>query len=145
MHTGEQPLGIGGTIGDIVDGLPGGIGAKDSASSEPAALITSRAPAGDEILADPEPVDDRGGDDEVWGFAGDDLIYGFGGDNFVDGGPGGDELITADGEDVILGGPGDDEMQGGRGADLLRAGRGDDEVRGSEATTRSMATPATTG
>lgn len=86
----------------------------------------------DEIYADPVPVDDRGGDDRVWGLGGDDVIRAFGGNNRLHGGPGDDELITADGRDVIYGDSGNDEIQGGRGIDLLYGGAGNDEIRGGE-------------
>jgi RTX calcium-binding nonapeptide repeat (4 copies) len=125
-------MGIGDVVGEIGDAVPGGIGAGKRIVGGTGDDRIEGTGGSDEILADPVPEDDRGGDDEVWGLGGDDYVRAWGGDNFVDGGPGDDELITADGEDVMLGGPGGDEMQGGRGTDLLRGGRGDDEVRGSE-------------
>lgn len=125
-------MGIGDVLDEVADALPGGIGAGRRIVAGDGDDAIEGTGGSDEILADPVPVDDRGGDDKVWGFGGDDLIYGFGGDNFLDGGPGDDELITADGADEILGGPGSDEIQGGRGSDLLWGGWDNDEVRGGE-------------
>ena len=125
-------MGVGDVLDEIGDAVPDGIGAGKQIVGGTGDDRIEGTGSSDEIMADPVPADDQGGDDQVWGFGGDDRVRGFGGNNYLDGGPGNDELITADGEDVILGGPGADEMQGGRSTDLLRAGRGDDEVRGGE-------------
>lgn len=125
-------MGIGDVLDEVGDAVPNGVGAGRRIVGGSGDDRIEGTGSSDEILADPVPVDDQGGDDEVWGYGGDDLIRAFGGDNYVDGGPGDDELVTADGDDVILGGPGDDEIQGGRGTDILHGGRGDDEVRGGE-------------
>jgi hypothetical protein len=123
---------LGNPFDDLGDILPDGIGAGRQIVGGSGDDRIEGTGGSDEIFADPIPADDRGGDDQVWGYTGDDVLYAFGGDNRLYGGPGDDELITADGADLILGGAGNDEIQGGRNTDLLRGGRGDDEVRGGE-------------
>lgn len=119
-------------LDDAWDALPGGVGAGRQIVGGSGSDRIDGTESSDDIYADPVPVDDRGGDDQVWGYGGDDRIRGFGGDNELFGGPGDDQLITADGRDRIFGGPGNDEIQGGRETDTLWGGPGDDEIRGGE-------------
>ena len=111
-------MGVGDVLDEIGDAVPDGIGAGKQIVGGTGDDRIEGTGGSDEIMADPVPADDQGGDDEVWGLGGDDQVRGFGGDNFVDGGPGDDELITADGEDVILGGPGADDHEGHQGHDV---------------------------
>ena len=119
-------------VGAAGDALPEGIGAGQRTVGGSGDDSITGTEGSDEIFADPVPVDDQGGDDEVWGLGGDDLVRAFGGDNRVHGGPGDDRLYTADGDDLVWGGTGSDELQGGRGVDLMWGGSADDEVRGGE-------------
>ena len=124
-------MGIGGAIGDIVDKMPNGVGAGRQIVGTDGDNRIEGTGGSDDILADPIPADDSGGDDQVWGFAGDDRIYGFGGDNFLDGGPGDDEIQGGRNSDLLRGGPGNDEVRGGEGDDALYGDAGDDRVIGS--------------
>ena len=119
-------------VGAAGDALPEGIGAGQRTVGGSGDDSITGTEGSDEIFADPVPVDDQGGDDEVWGLGGDDLVRAFGGNNRVHGGPGDDRLYTADGDDLLWGGTGSDEMQGGRGVDRMWGGSADDEMRGGE-------------
>ena len=119
-------------VGAAGDALPEGVGAGKQIIGGSGDDSITGTQGSDEIFADPVPVDDQGGDDEVWSLGGDDLVRAFGGDNRVHGGPGDDRLYTADGDDLVWGGTGSDELQGGRGVDLMWGGSADDEVRGGE-------------
>ena len=119
-------------LDSIASAVPDGVGAGRQIVGGTGDDRIEGTEGSDEILADPVPADDQGGDDEVWGYGGDDRIRAFGGDNRVFGGRGDDAIYAADGRDELWGGYGNDELQGGRGSDHLFGGPGDDEVRGGE-------------
>ena len=61
---------------DAWDVLPGGIGAGRQIVGGSGSDRIYGTESSDDILADPVPADDQGGDDQVWGYGGDDRIRG---------------------------------------------------------------------
>ncbi|WP_022703120.1 Ig-like domain-containing protein [Pseudorhodobacter ferrugineus] len=82
-----------------------------------------RVDAGDAILGDDEPNDDRiiagAGDDTILAGLGDDTVFAGIGDDSVEGGVGDDSLLGEDGDDTLNGGDGRDTVFGGIGNDLI--------------------------
>ena len=88
-------MGVRDVLDEIGDAVPDGIGAGKQIVGGTGDDRTDGTGSSDDIMANPVPADDQGGDDQVWGFGGDDQVRGFGGHKCLDGGPGNDELITA--------------------------------------------------
>ncbi|WP_415233398.1 Hint domain-containing protein [Pseudorhodobacter sp.] len=82
-----------------------------------------RVDAGDAILGDDGPNDDRiraeGGDDTVFAGLGDDTVFAGTGDDLVYGGVGNDDLRGNEGNDTLFGGDGRDTVYGQQGDDLI--------------------------
>ncbi|SDE10983.1 Hint domain-containing protein [Limimaricola pyoseonensis] len=86
-----------------------------------------RIDAGDAILGDDAPDDDR-----VYGFEGDDTIKAGRGDDLVFGGEGDDTIFGEEGDDRLHGGAGDDTITGGLGNDKISGGDGDDVIEAGD-------------
>jgi hypothetical protein len=82
-----------------------------------------RVDAGDAILGDDGPNDDRiraeGGNDTVFAGLGDDTVFAGLGDDEVYGGVGDDDLRGNEGEDSLFGGEGADTVYGQQGDDFI--------------------------
>ena len=85
-----------------------------------------RVDAGDAILDDDAPEDDRiraeGGNDTVFAGLGNDTVFAGLGDDEVYGGVGDDDLRGNEGEDSLFGGEGSDTVYGQQGDDLIDTG-----------------------